>query len=83
MSVPEVASKRASRRPLPGKLSSEQVLELFANRYNDVSHWTPEKIAKTYKINETIVNNLVQYYSSFNVIKADKTPGPLDRIDLV
>ena len=82
-SFPEVASKHLNRKPLPGRLSGEQILELFAKRYNDAEHWTPENISKTYKINQKVAEDLVQYYSSFNVVKAGKDPGPLDRVDLI
>jgi len=83
LSPPEVASKHANRKTVPGKLSSEKILELFAHRYTDAAVWTPENIAETYKINQKVAADLVQYYSSFNVFKPGKVPGPLDKIDLI
>ena len=79
----EVASKHADRKTIPGKLSSEKILELFVNRYSDEAVWTPENIAQTYKISQKAAEDLVQYYSSFNVVKPGKIPGPLDKMNLI
>ena len=68
---------------MPGRLTSSQILELFAKRQSVPDEWTVEKIAEKYHIDKQIAESMVKHYSSFNIIMEGKPPGPLDKIDLI
>ena len=78
-----LARKDDRKRVVPGRLTSNQILELFAKRQTVPDEWTVEKIAEKYHIDKQIAESMVKHYSSFNIIMEGKPPGPLDRIDLI
>eukprot|EP00112_Aurelia_sp_Birch-Aquarium-sp1_P020890 Seg549.10 transcript_id=Seg549.10/GoldUCD/mRNA.D3Y31 product="hypothetical protein" protein_id=Seg549.10/GoldUCD/D3Y31 len=71
------------KRMVPRRLTSNQILELFAKRQTVPDEWTVEKIAEKYHIDKKIAESMVKHYSSFNIIMEGKPPGPLDKIDLI
>ena len=68
---------------MPGKVTCEQIFEMFSLRRHDPQEWTPEKIAKKYYLAEGVVNNILLNYSSFNVLKIKKEESPFKKVDLI
>ena len=60
-----------------GKLTSEQLTLLFQQRMANPDEWSEKKIASHFKLPSNSVENLLKYYSDFNVQEAPKIPEPL------
>lgn len=73
-----MATKHANRKAMYGALTSDQILQLFSQRQNDPVQWTSENIAKTYRINKKIAEQLLNNYSGFNLRNASE-PGVLKK----
>ena len=63
-----------------GKLTSEQLTFLFQKRLAKPEEWSAEKIASHFQLPLNSVENLLKYYSDFNVQEAPKIPEPLAEI---
>ena len=55
-----------------GKLSHEQLDELYINRKILPEIWTEKQIALYYKLDETVARNLAMYFSSFRIYKQEE-----------
>ena len=60
-----------------GKLTSEQLTLLFRQRMLNPKEWSNEKIAAYFQLPSNSVENLLKYYSDFNVQESQKIPEPL------
>ena len=72
---------------LSGKLTSQQLDELYVNRKMDPDTWDENKIGEHYNLDQNVAKNLLMYYSSFRIYKDDaskihelSTEEQLDRI---
>ena len=63
-----------------GRLTSEQLAFLFQQRMAEPNEWNTDKIASHFQLTSNSVENLLKYYSDFNVQEAPKIPEPLAEI---
>lgn len=68
---------QSSSTTTAGKLTSEQLTFLFQQRMSDPNQWTNEKIATYFQLPSHSVENLLKFYSDFNVQETPKIPEPL------
>lgn len=66
--------KRAKKLNIvpPGRLSIDQLNQLFLDRKLTPDEWTYEKISQVYNIDEDVARNLLTYFSSFRIYKTPK-----------
>ncbi|XP_028417501.1 NADH dehydrogenase [ubiquinone] 1 alpha subcomplex assembly factor 4-like [Dendronephthya gigantea] len=62
------------------RLSTNELTLLFQLRVKTPDEWKAEKIASHFKLSTNSVENLLKYYSDFNVHVAPKIAEPLEEI---
>ena len=69
------SGKRSRKLKIPpeGKLGEKQIEQLFLNKKMAPGDWTTEKVAEEYKLDVQVATNLLANFSSFYIIKNNKT----------
>jgi len=59
-------------RSSDGSLTVQQVLEIFTKRRENPSQWTPDQVARVYKIESTDADNLLKYFNNYRIASTHK-----------